>query len=108
MNHKPTRSERQRQQYVQHREQVLADPEAFAAYEEGLDSSTFPFPWGQPVPSARDQLSIYIPQAALAERPIERLAQLAKAYNRSVNYLVVRAISEFLEREDKPRSRSRH
>lgn len=49
----------------------------------------------------RDKLSIYIPQEKLKERPIEQLMKLAKDKDRSVNYLVVKAILDFLEREDK-------
>ncbi len=49
----------------------------------------------------RDKLSIYIPQDKLKEKPIERLIKLAKEKDRSVNYLVVRAILEYLEREEK-------
>lgn len=49
----------------------------------------------------RDKLSIYIPQEKLKEQPIERLMKLGKDRDRSVNYLVVKAILEFLEREDK-------
>ncbi len=49
----------------------------------------------------RDKLSIYIPQEKLQEKPIERLMKSAKKKDRSVNYLVVQAILEFLEREDK-------
>jgi predicted transcriptional regulator len=49
----------------------------------------------------RDKLSIYIPQEKLKEKPIERLMKLAKDKDRSVNYLVVKAILDFLEREDK-------
>jgi predicted transcriptional regulator len=53
----------------------------------------------------RDKLSIYVPQEKLKERPIERLMALGKKADRSVNYLVVQAILEFLQREEK-RSRS--
>lgn len=49
----------------------------------------------------RDKLSIYIPQDKLQEKPIERLMKLAKERDRSVNYLVVQAILEYLEREEK-------
>jgi predicted transcriptional regulator len=49
----------------------------------------------------RDKLSIYIPQEKLKEKPIERLMKLAKEKDRSVNYLVVKAILEFVEREEK-------
>ena len=49
----------------------------------------------------RDKLSIYIPQDKLQEKPIERLMKLAKERDRSVNYLVVQAILEYLKREEK-------
>lgn len=49
----------------------------------------------------RDKLSIYVPQEKLKEQPIERLMKLAKERDRSVNYLVVQAILEFLAREEK-------
>lgn len=51
----------------------------------------------------RDKLSIYVPQDKLKENPIERLIKLGRARERSVNYLVVQAIMEFLAREEKKR-----
>lgn len=54
----------------------------------------------------RDKLSIYIPQEKIAERPIQRLMKLGKKRDRSVNYLVVQALLQYLEREEKPRRRS--
>ncbi len=53
------------------------------------------------MPEVRDKLSIYIPQEKLKEKPIERLMALAKKRDRSVNYLVVQAILEYLKREEK-------
>ncbi|MEM2960086.1 MAG: hypothetical protein QXU67_00610 [Candidatus Bathyarchaeia archaeon] len=53
------------------------------------------------MPEVRDKLSIYIPQDRLKEQPIERLNRLARERDRSVNYLVVQAILEFLKREEK-------
>jgi hypothetical protein len=47
-----------------------------------------------------DKLSIYIPQKRLEEKPVERLMKLGKRRDRSVNYLVVEAILEYLNRED--------
>jgi len=47
-----------------------------------------------------DKLSIYIPQRRLEEKPVERLLKLGKRKDRSVNYLVVEAILEYLKRED--------
>ena len=48
-----------------------------------------------------DKLSIYIPQKQQAERPVERLIKLGEKKDRSINYLVVEAIMEYLEREEK-------
>lgn len=46
-----------------------------------------------------DKLSIYIPQKKMAERPVERLMRLGEKKDRSVNYLVVEAILEYLKKE---------
>ena len=48
----------------------------------------------------KDKLSIYIPQAKMKQRPVERLIKMGKKEDRSVNYLVVQAIMEFLEMEE--------
>jgi len=48
-----------------------------------------------------DKLSIYIPQGKLTEKPVERLMKLGEKRDRSVNYLVVDAILEYLRREEK-------
>jgi len=47
-----------------------------------------------------DKLSIYIPQRRLEAEPVERLIDLGKNRDRSVNYLVVEAILQYLEREE--------
>ena len=47
-----------------------------------------------------DKLSIYIPQRRLEEKPVERLMKLGKRRDRSVNYLVVEAILEYVTREE--------
>ncbi len=46
-------------------------------------------------------LSIYIPKSKMERKPIERLERLAKKLDRSVNYLVVEAIVQYLDREEK-------
>jgi len=46
-----------------------------------------------------DKLSIYIPQKHQAEDPVERLIRLGEKKDRSVNYLVVEAIMQYLKRE---------
>jgi len=53
------------------------------------------------MPELRDKLSIYIPQEKLKQKPVERLMKLARERDRSVNYLVVQAILEYLKREEK-------
>ena len=42
-------------------------------------------------------LSIYIPKSKETHRPLARLSKLAKEKDRSVNYLIVEAILEYLD-----------
>ena len=51
-----------------------------------------------------DKISIYVPKGKLEHRPVERLIALAEEKDRSVNYLVVEAILEYLAREEKKAS----
>lgn len=53
------------------------------------------------MPEVQDKLNIYIPQEKLGQEPVQRLMQIAKERDRSVNYLVVQAILEFLNKEEK-------
>lgn len=46
-------------------------------------------------------LSIYIPKSKLDRKPIERLERLATRVDRSINYLVVDAILQYLDREER-------
>lgn len=48
-----------------------------------------------------DKISIYIPQSKAEQKPVERLIKLGEKRDRSVNYLVVEAIVEYLEREER-------
>jgi len=48
-----------------------------------------------------DKLSIYIPQGKLSEEPVERLIRLGDKLDRSVDYLVVQGILEYLNRQEK-------
>ena len=48
-----------------------------------------------------DKLSIYVPQKKMVEKPVERLIRLGNKKDRSVNYLVVEAILQYLNREEK-------
>ena len=47
-----------------------------------------------------DKLSIYVPQKKMEERPVERLIRLSEKRDRSINYLVVDAILQYLKREE--------
>lgn len=48
-----------------------------------------------------DKLSIYVPRAEMAQKPVERLIKLAEKRDRSVNHLVVEAMLEYLNRGEK-------
>ncbi len=50
--------------------------------------------------TAVDKPSIYVPQDKREQRPLERLEQLAKDRDRSVNYLATQALLEFVERAE--------
>jgi transcriptional regulator len=46
-----------------------------------------------------DKLSIYIPAGKRALKPVERLIKLGEKTDRSVNYLVVQAILDYVKKE---------
>jgi len=48
-----------------------------------------------------DKLSIYIPQKKMEEKPVERLIRLGNKKDRSINYMVVEAIIQYLNREER-------
>ena len=48
----------------------------------------------------RQTVTIYIPQKHRDQDVLTRLQKLAKAKDRSVNYLAVQAIEAYLEREE--------
>jgi hypothetical protein len=48
-----------------------------------------------------DKISIYIPQSKMAEEPVEWLIALGEKKDRSINYLVVEAILEYLKKQEK-------
>jgi hypothetical protein len=47
-----------------------------------------------------DKLSVFVPRKKLEEQPIERLIALGEKRDRSVNYLVIEAIFDYLKREE--------
>jgi len=48
-----------------------------------------------------DKMSIYIPQSKIDQKPVQRLMKLADKKERSINYMVVEAILEYLRREER-------
>ena len=48
-----------------------------------------------------NKISIYIPQSKMTQKPVQRLIKLADRKDRSINYLVVDAILQYLKREEK-------
>lgn len=49
----------------------------------------------------RNTITIYVPQKHQHEDVIDRLKKLARQKDRSVNYLAVQAIEEYLDKSDK-------
>jgi predicted transcriptional regulator len=47
-----------------------------------------------------DKLSIYVPKSKASLQPVERLMKIGTKKDRSVNYLVVEAILEYLDRHE--------
>lgn len=48
-----------------------------------------------------DKLSIYIPREKVAEKAVQRLIRLTEKKERSINYLVIDAILQYLDREER-------
>ncbi len=47
-----------------------------------------------------DKLSIYVPKSKSGMQPVERLMKIGLKKDRSINYLVVEAILQYLDREE--------
>lgn len=54
-----------------------------------------------PTKEILDKMSIYIPQSEIDQKPVQRLMKLADKKDRSINYLVVEAILQYLNREER-------
>jgi predicted transcriptional regulator len=52
-----------------------------------------------PLKRSTQTISLYIPERAQEQKVIERLIRLGRKRDRSVNYLVVEAILQYLDRE---------
>ena len=47
-----------------------------------------------------DKLSLDIPQKKMEEKPVERLIRLGNKKDRSINYMAVEAVLQYLQREE--------
>jgi len=47
------------------------------------------------------RISIYVPQKEQKDNPLKRLHDIAKRQDRTLNYMVIQAILEYVEREEK-------
>lgn len=52
-------------------------------------------------------ITVYFTERTLAKKPVERLRKLAKARDRSVNYLTIEALLGYLDREEAKQAKSR-
>ena len=48
-----------------------------------------------------DMCSTYVPQLKIGQKLVERLTKLSEMKDHSINYLVVEAILEYLDRQEK-------
>jgi len=46
------------------------------------------------------RISIYVPKNRQKERPLERLQKLADQRDRTLNYMVVQAVLDYVKREE--------
>jgi len=49
------------------------------------------------------RISIYVPQDKQEDEPLERLQRIADGQDRSLNYMVIQAILDYVGREEKRR-----
>ncbi len=47
------------------------------------------------------RISIYVPKSKQKERPLERLFKLGQQRDRSLNYMIVQAVLDYVDREEK-------
>lgn len=52
------------------------------------------------------RISIYVPKSKQKERPLERLYKLGQERDRSLNYMIVQAVLDFVKREERKKSGS--
>lgn len=47
------------------------------------------------------RISIYVPKEKHKEKPLERLYKLGQERDRSLNYMIVQAVLEYVKREER-------
>ena len=47
------------------------------------------------------RISIYVPKSKQSEHPLERLYKLGQKRDRSLNYMILLALTEYVQREEK-------
>lgn len=47
-----------------------------------------------------DKIAVYVPQREQGQQLVERLMKVAARKDRSINYLVIEALKQYLEREE--------
>lgn len=47
------------------------------------------------------RISIYVPKSKQTEKPLERLYKLGQQRDRSLNYMIVEAVLDYVKREEK-------
>ena len=52
------------------------------------------------------RISIYVPKRFQQKNPLERLYKLGKKDDRSINYMIVKAVTDYVEREERKASKN--
>lgn len=55
----------------------------------------------RPMDSDFTRISIYVPKSKQSEQPLERLYQLGQKRDRSLNYMIVQAVLDYVKREER-------
>jgi len=56
------------------------------------------------MPGDFTRISIYVPKSRQDDKPLERLQRIADAQDRSLNYMIVQAVLDYVNREEKRQS----
>jgi len=52
------------------------------------------------------RISIYIPKRFQSQNPLERIYKIGKKDDRSLNYMIVKAVLDYVEREERKASKN--